>query len=90
MQQNIPGKGPLQTPPGQPAASSERNRLNLTLSDDVDGLLEHVSRVLGIGKAALVLQAVVHSLPGWLEQVQAVRKASRELSPSQHQGKKGR
>ena len=75
-------------PPVSPPSSTERNRLNLTLSDDLNGVLDHVAGVLGIPKTALVLQAVVQSLPGWIEQAQTVRQAAKAQGQQQQQGHK--
>jgi len=76
--------------PVPPSSSADRNRLNLSLSDDLNGVLDHVSGVLGIPKTALVLQAVVQSLPGWIEQAQTVRQAAKTHGQQQQQGHKKR
>jgi len=75
--------------------SDDRNRLNLTLSQELDTTLEHVARVLGVPKTALATQALVQALPGWLEQARTLRQSAREFgggggSGGQPQGGKHR
>ena len=67
-------------PLNAPGAGSEtRNRLNLTLSADLDQVLDHIATVLGTPKSALAVQALVQALPGWLEQAQAIRQAAKSF-----------
>ena len=70
---------PAGADPRQGGKADERNRLNLTLSQELDTTLDHVARILGIPKTALATQALVQSLPGWLEQARTIRQSSREL-----------
>lgn len=74
--------------PEVPGAAESRDRLNLTLSSDLAAVLDHVATVLGIPKSALAVQALVHALPGWVEQAQALRRESKALQGGQPPGKR--
>lgn len=63
--------------PPRTESSEARNRLSITLSDDLGRALGHVSNVLGVPKASLCAQAVVDALPAWLDRAETIRKAAR-------------
>lgn len=50
-----------------------RARVNLSLSGEVDAVLEAAARCLGMTKAALVTGLVIQSLPALKGQVEAMR-----------------
>lgn len=74
-----------ETPPSPPAhaeqkesvesegAQDGRTRVNLSLSGEVDAVLDAAARCLGMTKAALVTGLVIQSLPALRGQVEAMR-----------------
>jgi hypothetical protein len=67
----------MQGNPTQDSKNESRNRLSLTLPDDLDRVLEQVSSTLGIPKTSLGVQAIVSALPSWLEQSETIKRAAK-------------
>jgi hypothetical protein len=57
--------------------SETRNRIALTLPSTLDGVLEGISETLGVPKTSLAIQAIIASLPGWLEQSETIKRAAK-------------
>jgi len=54
-----------------------RNRIALTLPSTLDSVLEGVSETLGVPKTSLAIQAIIASLPSWLEQSETIKRAAK-------------
>ena len=64
------------------ARDAGRLRAVVELSEDVDALLEHVSKVLGVPRAQLVARALLDALPAMVDQADAVRALAGRLRPA--------
>lgn len=59
----------------QKQAQSDRNRVNLTLTDNITKSLDRCADLTGQTKTALIMQAVVEYLPVLVERADALERA---------------
>ena len=63
----------------KPILSDPRTRVSVDLSPGVVSLLDHVCEYTGATRSSLVLQAIVASLPGWLDSAAQISRRRSEL-----------
>jgi len=66
-------------------AQADRNRVNLTIPDKLNDVIERCSLITGIPKTAIIMQAMVEGLPPILSRAEAL-----EATMNPKQGGKNR
>lgn len=64
----------------QSVSESGRTRIQIDVSPDVLELLDIVSGVTGASRSALVLEAVMNALPGFVERAETIVSAGARIS----------
>ncbi len=62
------------------AKPEERNWRALSLSDEMDGILERVSAIMGVPKASGAMQAMCEGLPAIIDRADDLQKSINQIA----------